>query len=1069
LPVLSSAKIGTASWRYYTGAVACRATDYYLGVGEAPGRWHGRGLEALGLDPGAVVSEEQLEALFARALHPGTGERLGRAWRADGVTGFDLTFSAPKSVSALWALGNPDVAAAATGAHRAAVAAALAYLDTHAGLSRRGTDGTEQLRTDGLAVALFDHRTSRCADPQLHTHALVVNKVFCSDGIWRTIDASELFHHKKSAGMIYQSALRNELTGRLGAAFEAVNEHGQAEITGVPQELIKLWSKRGAAIEIEAAPRIAEYETTLGRTLTTAERATVMKTAVLKTRPDKAHPEPATLRQKWVAEAGAAGFTPPDLMATFTAAARERPAPAESTEAELLFDAVRAAGQARAVFSRADLAGQVAARLPATALTAGEVVTLVEELADRALELAEAVSVGEHPRGVTPRASDSRWASAQVLEAEARILSLAERGRGGGYGRVPDLLLIPRLLTAGLDASQYEAARRLAGDGDFLSVLTAPAGAGKTHTLGAATAAWERTGFRVVGLAPSARAAAELGAVTGGRADTLAKWLHDQTRLRSLPAAEFAWAVPDDRTVLLIDEASMANTLDLDLLVGQAGRAAAKVVLVGDPAQIGVVKGPGGMLAALAHAGHGIELNFVHRFNHDWEKQASLVLREGDPDILHVYDQAGRLHPCPGNDQALDAVHEHWAAARTEGHEVLMMARTRADVDALNARARAALLDAWRIAGPINRLGERDWQLGDLLRARGNDRRILVGEGHVRNGDLYRVRDAQGPGGGLVVEDLDGRHRTLLPPEYVAEHAEYGWASTIDAAQGATTGVGIVLVRPGLDREHLYVGMTRGREANHAYIAPDLAVEPDHHTPAPRHLGGTDRTLEERARDVLAAALTSSGAQDAAHTARARAVERAREAAEQARRTAEREATARRETRRSEVLAPTPEQAATIALLAQRRGEHEHLRGEHTQHLQRVHELRVEYAQLPRFAPRRRPALLDLIHHHETANAQSLPVLNRLGVEIQTLTRQVVADTRTREEHATQEDTRARGRAVLHRPQAELALPRPVVLQTPGQRLRRDEDLARIRSRHHTRTHEHFHGRDRDDGRGISM
>jgi hypothetical protein len=94
--VLSSSKIGTSSWRYYTQAVACRATEYYLGVGEAPGRWHGRGLEQLGLEAGGRVSEQQLEALFARGLHPGTGQRLGRVWRADGVTGYDLTFSAPK-------------------------------------------------------------------------------------------------------------------------------------------------------------------------------------------------------------------------------------------------------------------------------------------------------------------------------------------------------------------------------------------------------------------------------------------------------------------------------------------------------------------------------------------------------------------------------------------------------------------------------------------------------------------------------------------------------------------------------------------------------------------------------------------------------------------------------------------------------------------------------------------------------------------------------------------------------------------------------------------------------------
>jgi conjugative relaxase-like TrwC/TraI family protein len=202
--VLSSGKVKTSSWRYYTSSVACRATDYYLGIGEAPGRWAGQGLPVLGLEPGSRVTEQQLEALFGRALHPTTGERLGRAWRTDGVTGFDLTFSAPKSVSALWALGNEQVTTAALAAHQQAVTAGLAYLQSHASFSRRGTNGVEQIATAGLAAALFDHRTSREGDPQLHTHALVVNKALCADGVWRTLDGREMFDHKKTAGIIYQ-------------------------------------------------------------------------------------------------------------------------------------------------------------------------------------------------------------------------------------------------------------------------------------------------------------------------------------------------------------------------------------------------------------------------------------------------------------------------------------------------------------------------------------------------------------------------------------------------------------------------------------------------------------------------------------------------------------------------------------------------------------------------------------------------------------------------------------------------------------------------------------------------
>jgi conjugative relaxase-like TrwC/TraI family protein len=299
--VLSSHKISRSSWRYYVDQAACRPLEYYLGVGEAPGRWHGRGLEPLGLERGGAVAEQQLEAMFARGLHPGNGDRLGRAWRSDGVTGYDLTFSAPKSVSALWALGSEEVAAAAMAAHRAAVKASLAYLDTHAAWSRRGTDGVEQVATQGLAVALFDHRTSRELDLQLHTHALVLNKVQCVDGTWRTIDGKEMFDHKKSAGMIYHSALRNEMCQRLGVEFGEVSEDGQADIVGVPRELLTLWSKRARAIDADAGPKIVEYERLIGRTLTAAERARVIKTAVLKTRPGKSH-EPR----------------PPDMVSSFT-------------------------------------------------------------------------------------------------------------------------------------------------------------------------------------------------------------------------------------------------------------------------------------------------------------------------------------------------------------------------------------------------------------------------------------------------------------------------------------------------------------------------------------------------------------------------------------------------------------------------------------------------------------------------------------------------------------------------------------------------------------------------------
>lgn len=414
---LSSAKIGTSSWRYYQREVATDPSEYFLAHGEAPGRWWGRGLTELGLAPDAVVAERQPESLLARGLHPDTGRQLGRAWRTDGVTGYDLTFSAPKSVSALWAIGGPQVALEIADAHQAAVRAALSFLDDHAAMSGKGVDGVTPIHTAGFAAAVFDHRSSRAGDPQLHSHALVVNKLLCADGSWRTIDGHEVYHHKKAAGALYQAVLRAELTRRLGVGFDPVNAHGQAEIAGVPAALNATWSKRAKQVAADAAPTLDAYADDLGRDLTPAERAKVIKTSVLKTRPTKAHLEHGALADRWRTEAVRAGWTPHRLIRTVLHAGRHHQAGRDRRHG-VADVALSAAGTRTATFSRADLVVQVAAALPTTAATADDVRALVEAVTTDALDTAQAIPVGRVQDGVTPRGSDTRWATAALLALE---------------------------------------------------------------------------------------------------------------------------------------------------------------------------------------------------------------------------------------------------------------------------------------------------------------------------------------------------------------------------------------------------------------------------------------------------------------------------------------------------------------------------------------------------------------------------------------------------------------------------------------------------------------------------
>ena len=295
-----------ASWRYYQRAVAGAAGRVLPGRRGSTGRWDGRGLAQLGLSRRGGT-EAQLEAMFARGAAPGhraaAGSGLAGGW-GDRVR-LDV-LGAEVSVSAVGDRWPADRGRRWRRRTAAAVLAGLDYLDTHAALSRRGTDGLEQIGTAGLAAALFDHRTSRAGDPQLHTHALVVNKVRCADGVWRTIDGHEVYHHKKAAGMIYQAALRAELTPGSASSSSEPNRHGQAEIAGVPAELIGMWSKRTAEIDAEAGTGDRPVRGRAGPGLTAGERAAVVKTAVLKTRPGKTPAEPRRAARAWAAEAAAA-------------------------------------------------------------------------------------------------------------------------------------------------------------------------------------------------------------------------------------------------------------------------------------------------------------------------------------------------------------------------------------------------------------------------------------------------------------------------------------------------------------------------------------------------------------------------------------------------------------------------------------------------------------------------------------------------------------------------------------------------------------------------------------------
>jgi ATP-dependent exoDNAse (exonuclease V) alpha subunit len=261
------------------------------------------------------------------------------------------------------------------------------------------------------------------------------------------------------------------------------------------------------------------------------------------------------------------------------------------------------------------------------------------------------------------------------------------------------------------------------------------------------------------------------------------------------------------------------------------------------------------MLPALADRLHAPSLERVHRFTAPWERHASLQLRAGEPAAIDTYQAAGRIHDCGDDTASLAAILTHYTTLTDAGRRVLILARTRRDVDTLNTLARTHAIDTGQVHGPVLLDGPVEWRAGDRLRATRNDRRIDVGGDYLRNGDEFTVLAAHPDG--LHVQSLDRNTTAVLPADYVTTHARYGWAATIDSAQGATVDDTLLLARPGIDREHLYVGLTRGRQSNHLYLTPGGAADTDHH---PRPEPATP------ARDILSRALTTSDLQAAAHT-----------------------------------------------------------------------------------------------------------------------------------------------------------------------------------------------------------
>ena len=411
-----------------------------------------------------------------------------------------------------------------------------------------------------------------------------------------------------------------------------------------------------------------------------------------------------------------------------------------------------------------------------------------------------------------------------------------------------------------LSAEQAAAVVQVVTSGRPLDVLVGPAGSGKSTAMAGVRAAWEAQygpGF-VVGLAPSAAAAEVLADAVGIPTENTAKWLTEQHRqierqatldalsarllraspslttrrlletARSISAEIDRWQLRPGQLVI-IDEASMAATLDLDAITTHAQQAGAKVLLVGDWAQLSPVAA-GGAFHLLAHDRDDVAtLHEIRRFAHAWESDASLRLRNGDVEVIDDYVAHGRVEGGE-RESMLDLLYGAWRTDAAAGLTALMVAADTDTVLDLNRRAQADRIRAGEVAGAGFVLADATIaRRGDVIVTRRNDRRLAAPGGYVKNGDRWTVLDT-GDDGAVTAQRLAGGAPVRLPAAYARQHVELGYATTAQRAQGRTVDRAHAYVSPTTTRQTLYVMASRGVRGNTLYVDTrfDRDAEPGH-------------------------------------------------------------------------------------------------------------------------------------------------------------------------------------------------------------------------------------------------
>lgn len=822
-------KIQRGNADYWLRAVAEGGEDYYTKPGEAPGEWLGSIASDFGLS-GVVETDDYWAILEGR--NPVSDDQLltrraaynrpradGSFVRVEPVLGYDVRFSAPKSVSLLHALADEATQAKITAILDEAVAAGIAHLEEAACFVqyRDEKDEIQFERGSGFAGMSFRHRMSRAGDPALHIHVVLSNLTFGA-GKWRALASPKggnpLWIHGKSAGVIFQAAIRAGFLREFGLEFEEVR-NGYADLKGFSREAIEAASTR--------SKEIAAYLADRG-----VSGPAAAQIAAFRTREAKEYEVDGDLRRaEWVRILAPFGLTPESVAEMLAEAEPREP---RGIDPEDLTAAVDQLEERISHFDERQLLWALADQLPEgadlAALGAGVKRMVASE---RTVCLHRAAGALSLPRHTTVR----------IAEIERSFMQAAVASREAGVAVVP-LGAVERVLARHpyLGEDQREMVERLTTGGQQVFPVCARPGTGKTTALAVAREVWNAAGVQVIGVASARNASGELKDAGVEPSTTIADLLFRVELWRSEGRHLL------EGTVILVDEASITPSPDLEELRLVVEEIGGKLVPIGDTRQIGAV-GPGGLFSTAVDSLEGATLTTNRRQRLEVDREMVALVHEGrGSEALDMLHSRGRVIVGEDREATLAGLIADWHSDFLTGADVSMIARRNRDVEDLNHTAREILLAEGALGSAEVMVGEQPFAVGDLVLTR-------INQSGVSNRERWEVVGADAAARALRLRRIGGDEREVgLTAPYLDRFTEdgapalvYAYALTTFGTQGKTFDRVYPLLDPAGSLEDQMVAISRGREIANVYtIASSEFADPE--------LGPVRRPLSDPIHDL---------------------------------------------------------------------------------------------------------------------------------------------------------------------------------------------------------------------------